>query len=64
MLCMYTCSYIHSHQLVHMDVKPGNIFICSGDGDEPDSDDGYEDDEQPHVGAVHHTYKIGEFHNL
>ncbi|CAB3233594.1 unnamed protein product [Arctia plantaginis] len=50
-------AYIHSLQLVHMDVKPGNIFICSGEG-EPfhDSDDGYDDDELQY----HHKYKIGD----
>ncbi|KAM3955418.1 wee1-like protein kinase [Aphomia sociella] len=51
-------AYIHSLQLVHMDVKPGNIFVCSGEGERsPDSDDGYDDDETP---QLHHTYKIGD----
>ncbi|KAL4712144.1 hypothetical protein ACJJTC_011005 [Scirpophaga incertulas] len=51
-------SYIHSLQLVHMDVKPGNIFICSGDTEHPqDSDDGYDDDSDP---PPHHFYKIGD----
>lgn len=50
-------AYIHSQQLVHMDVKPGNIFICSGDVDAcRESDDGY-DDEEP---APNHKYKIGD----
>ncbi|KAH9628069.1 hypothetical protein HF086_018285 [Spodoptera exigua] len=49
-------AYIHSLQLVHMDVKPGNIFICSGEGEPShDSDDGYDDDEP----QSHHKYKIG-----
>ncbi|KAJ8707801.1 hypothetical protein PYW07_011478 [Mythimna separata] len=50
-------AYIHSLQLVHMDVKPGNIFICSGEGEPShDSDDGYDDDEPQY----HHKYKIGD----
>lgn len=41
-----------------MDVKPGNIFICSGDVDAcRESDDGY-DDEEP---APNHKYKIGMY---
>ncbi|KOB70082.1 Sid-1-like protein2 [Operophtera brumata] len=52
-------AYIHAHQLVHMDVKPGNVFICRGDSDEPPSDDGYDDEERPHAAAPHRTYKIG-----
>ncbi|PZC71188.1 hypothetical protein B5X24_HaOG213931 [Helicoverpa armigera] len=50
-------AYIHSLQLVHMDVKPGNIFICSGEGQPShDSDDGYDDEEV----LYHHKYKIGD----
>ncbi|XP_052749006.1 wee1-like protein kinase isoform X1 [Galleria mellonella] len=51
-------AYIHSQRLVHMDVKPGNIFVCSGEGERPaDSDDGYDDDDPP---QPHYTYKIGD----
>jgi hypothetical protein len=52
-----------------MDVKPGNIFVCRGEGeprardlgyegyDSYDAYDGYEDDDAP----PHHVYKIGMF---
>nr|XP_026483598.1 uncharacterized protein LOC113391753 [Vanessa tameamea] len=51
-------AYIHSQQLVHMDLKPGNIFIVRGEGGAaPDSDDGYDDDEPD---LPHHKYKIGD----
>ncbi|XP_072948640.1 wee1-like protein kinase [Epargyreus clarus] len=53
-------AYIHSLQLVHMDVKPGNVFVCRGDGAPPDSDDGYDDDEPPPSHHPHHKYKIGD----
>ncbi|CAG9134337.1 unnamed protein product [Plutella xylostella] len=48
--------YIHSLGLVHMDVKPANIFICGREGAALDSDDGYDDDRIPTT----HTYKIGD----
>ncbi|CAH2101668.1 unnamed protein product [Euphydryas editha] len=52
-------AYIHSQHLVHMDLKPGNIFICRGEGGAPpDSDDGYDDDE-PSPEPLH-KYKIGD----
>ncbi|XP_073965291.1 wee1-like protein kinase [Choristoneura fumiferana] len=47
-------AYIHSLQLVHMDVKPGNIFVCSREG-EPAADS--DDDE---YAANTHIYKIGD----
>ncbi|XP_029673195.1 wee1-like protein kinase isoform X2 [Formica exsecta] len=52
--------YIHSMQLVHMDIKPANIFI-SREGKLPSSnydstDDGFEEDET--VDEI--TYKIGD----
>lgn len=50
-------AYIHSYKLVHMDLKPGNIFICNDDGEpSQDSDDGY-DDEEP---LYRYKYKIGD----
>nr|CAD7392032.1 unnamed protein product [Timema cristinae] len=51
--------YIHSMSLIHLDIKPGNIFISrekhynSINGDS--HDDGFEDDEAEDV-----TYKIGD----
>lgn len=42
--------YIHSKQLAHLDIKPGNIFICRGDASDVDghhvhhdSDDGFDE---------------------
>ncbi|RVE51593.1 hypothetical protein evm_003725 [Chilo suppressalis] len=50
-------SYIHSLQLAHMDVKPGNIFICAGETERAnDSDDGYGEDSPTSA----HSYKIGD----
>ncbi|XP_045508636.1 wee1-like protein kinase isoform X2 [Colias croceus] len=52
-------AYIHSLQLVHMDVKPGNIFICREEvASHTESDDGYDDDDHPIVPK--HKYKIGD----
>ncbi|XP_013136408.1 PREDICTED: wee1-like protein kinase 2 [Papilio polytes] len=52
-------AYIHSRQLVHMDVKPGNIFVCRAEQfAAPDSDDGYDDDDTPQ--NPHHIYKLGD----
>ncbi|KAJ8002885.1 hypothetical protein DPEC_G00163600 [Dallia pectoralis] len=52
--------YIHSSSLVHLDIKPSNIFICQraslSVGDEGDSDD-EEEDGGPSSGVV---YKIGD----
>lgn len=47
-------AYIHSLELVHMDVKPGNIFVCSREG-EPAADS---DDDDYHTNT--HIYKIGD----
>lgn len=53
--------YIHSKQLAHMDIKPGNIFICRDCNDDcsvhHDSDDGF-DELDDDYGSV--TYKIGD----
>ncbi|XP_046657333.1 wee1-like protein kinase [Daphnia pulicaria] len=53
--------YIHSKQLAHMDIKPGNIFICRENIDDcsvhHDSDDGF-DELDDDYGSV--TYKIGD----
>ncbi|CAK1592833.1 unnamed protein product [Parnassius mnemosyne] len=53
-------AYIHALQLVHMDVKPGNIFVCRGEGAANDSDDGYEDEDSPPRHHHSHQYKIGD----
>lgn len=54
------CRYIHSMQLVHMDIKPGNIFISKEQRLLPlnydSADDGFEELEE---GAEEVTYKIG-----
>ncbi|XP_063372196.1 wee1-like protein kinase [Cydia amplana] len=47
-------AYIHSLHLVHMDVKPGNIFVCSREG-EPAADS---DDDDYNTNT--HIYKIGD----
>ncbi|KAM6936835.1 wee1-like protein kinase 2 [Xenentodon cancila] len=51
--------YVHSSGLVHLDIKPSNIFICQhqstsvvGEGESEE-----EDDERPSAGV---TYKIGD----
>jgi len=53
--------YIHSKQLAHMDIKPGNVFICREYNDDcsihHDSDDGF-DELDDDSGSV--TYKIGD----
>ncbi|XP_065139298.1 wee1-like protein kinase 2 [Paramisgurnus dabryanus] len=52
--------YIHSSALVHLDIKPSNIFICrrpsSSAGGEGESEDD-DDEESPSSGVV---YKIGD----
>ncbi|KAJ2943271.1 hypothetical protein O0L34_g12076 [Tuta absoluta] len=50
-------AYIHSLQLVHMDVKPGNIFISRSDTPPPGNSSDSEDDEPP---QPKHKYKIGD----
>ncbi|XP_068621811.1 wee1-like protein kinase [Battus philenor] len=53
-------AYIHSRQLVHMDVKPGNIFVCRAEQTPAlDSDDGYDDDDAPQHNSQH-KYKLGD----
>jgi wee1-like protein kinase len=57
--------YIHSKQLAHMDIKPGNIFICREYADEfsihHDSDDGFDELEHDDChGSSSVTYKIGD----
>ncbi|XP_026331756.1 wee1-like protein kinase, partial [Hyposmocoma kahamanoa] len=47
-------AYIHSLHLVHMDVKPGNIFISRGDTPLPTHSDDDDDDEPTPT----HKYKI------
>ncbi|KAL4613508.1 wee1-like protein kinase 1-B [Arapaima gigas] len=52
--------YIHSTSLVHMDIKPSNIFISRKPVafvDEFDDDDDNDDDDGPSSGVV---YKIGD----
>lgn len=58
--------YIHSMQLVHMDIKPGNVFVSrDAGGDVPvddSADDGFDehdDDERPNTGTAI-VYKIGD----
>jgi serine/threonine protein kinase len=62
--------YIHTMQLAHMDIKPGNIFLSyeltnSGDEDGDikthydSADDGFDDDDQM-SSSSEVTYKIGE----
>ncbi|XP_052738786.1 SID1 transmembrane family member 1 [Bicyclus anynana] len=52
-------AYIHSRQLVHLDLKPGNIFICRDDvAAAADSEDSADDDDAPH--SAHYNYKIGD----
>ncbi|XP_062545773.1 wee1-like protein kinase [Armigeres subalbatus] len=61
--------YIHSNDLVHMDLKAGNIFItkvpirpsCSGPSHHPDNaDDGFEDIFEDLENEFLITYKIGD----
>ncbi|KAM9753222.1 wee1-like protein kinase 2 isoform 1-T1 [Menidia menidia] len=51
--------YIHSSGLVHLDIKPSNIFICQSTGRNPASDEDEEDDDDvnPSAGVI---YKIGD----
>ena len=55
--------YIHSMQLVHMDIKPGNVFISRDKRlytlDDDSVDDGFEEDD-PVSTEEKITYKIGD----
>lgn len=52
--------YIHSHNLVHMDIKAGNIFITKPQFKPTQGDDGFDEnyDQLDNYQAV--TYKIGD----
>lgn len=52
--------YIHSHNLVHMDIKAGNIFITKPQFRATQGDDGFDEnyDQLDNYQAV--TYKIGD----
>jgi wee1-like protein kinase len=52
--------YIHSHGLVHMDIKSGNIFLTKPQARPVPSDDGFDEnyDQLDNYQAV--TYKIGD----
>lgn len=54
--------YIHSNDLVHMDLKPGNIFmnkIPIRTSANDSGDDGFDSEEDPSVDYIV-TYKIGD----
>jgi wee1-like protein kinase len=56
--------YIHSMHLVHMDIKPGNIFISRNRRlhalNYDSADDGFEEDDPVSI-EEEITYKIGNF---
>lgn len=56
--------YIHSEGLVHLDIKPGNIFISKEKRlqftNYDSADDGFEDIDEQTMNEEEFTYKIGD----
>lgn len=52
--------YIHSNDLVHMDIKSGNIFLSKVAKKHTDGDDGFEDTYESDDNEFLVTYKIGD----
>uniref|UniRef100_A0A336LPW6 non-specific protein-tyrosine kinase n=1 Tax=Culicoides sonorensis TaxID=179676 RepID=A0A336LPW6_CULSO len=52
--------YIHSNDLVHMDLKAGNIFLSKVPKKHQDGDDGFEDTFEADDSEFLVTYKIGD----
>lgn len=52
--------YIHSNDLVHMDIKAGNIFLSKVPRKIVDGDDGFEDSCDEFENDYITTYKIGD----
>lgn len=59
---LFSSRYIHSLQLVHMDIKPANIFVSREQKvnlqGEESADDGFEEEQVEEEEEV--TYKIGK----